>query len=180
MRENQTDENLSILEDNLSKAIVSKVGFVIADKYHTWEGQFTNGGALACSHVVHFEAPETCSARKECQCPAGSAGCTSGSSRQQVPIHPPPIESGGKGLPIDHLLHCECSEQKLLLPCDSNSCPIESEARNHWATPRGILTSCCKQGRSQVFIGGGGARWGNVKFINKTLLININPEKFLL
>ena len=36
------------------------------------------------------------------------------------------------------------------------------------------------QGRSQVFIGGGGARWGNVKFIHKTLLQNINPEKFLL
>ena len=36
-----------------------------------------------------------------------------------------------------------------------------------------------QQGRSQVFIGGG-ARWGNVKFIHKTLLQNINPEKFLL
>ena len=37
----------------------------------------------------------------------------------------------------------------------------------------------CVQGRSQVFIGGG-ARWGNVKFIHKTLLQNINQEKFLL
>ena len=37
-----------------------------------------------------------------------------------------------------------------------------------------------EQGRSQVFIGGGGARWGNVKFIHKTLLQNINPKKFLL
>ena len=37
----------------------------------------------------------------------------------------------------------------------------------------------CDQGRSQVFIGGG-ARWGNIKFIHKTLLQNNNPEKFLL
>ena len=37
----------------------------------------------------------------------------------------------------------------------------------------------CYQGRSQVFIGGGQAG-GNVKFINKTLLQNIKPRKFVL
>ena len=35
------------------------------------------------------------------------------------------------------------------------------------------------QGRSQVFIGGG-ANGGNVKFINKTLLQNINSENFFV
>ena len=42
-----------------------------------------------------------------------------------------------------------------------------------------IKQSSDKQGRSQVFVGGG-ARWGNAKFIHKTLLQNINPENFLL
>ena len=39
---------------------------------------------------------------------------------------------------------------------------------------------CYKQGRSQVFIEGGGQAVGNDKFVNKTLQQNINPKNSLL